>query len=181
MTSMHLSRRVAACVAFASFSFYPAASIAGNMSLTIDTFPLPIEILSFKIGASNVVSTVGGGGGGAGKVQYSEFQFTAPESAATALQFKFVSTGLHVMTARLQVMAPDSTRPLSEWSLEDVEVASVGVENGPADPKGKAANTFLAPQSAFSLRFSKYCYRIFAADGSVARQQCFDIAANKQL
>ena len=174
MIRAHIRFALAAAVAT---TLAPAA-LAGNMSLTIQGIPGSIEVLSFSIGATNPGSFASGGGGGAGKVKFNEFTFTATESAASPSQLDHVTRGKHIPTARLAILHPESGNPHSEWVLTDVLVTSFGVDNGAPDPKGKSPNTYLAPVTRFGLGFVKVCYRLFAANGSVAKETCFDLASN---
>ena len=86
--------------------------------------------------------------------------------------------GAYRLLARLGVLNPDTGKPQSEWVFTDVLVSSMSIENGAAEPKAKQPNTFMVPTTALGLTFAKYCYRVFAADGSVAKETCWDIAAN---
>lgn len=171
-------KRTFRTVALACAALLPAAAPAGNMSLMIDGIPGAIEVLSFSIGAKQPGTLSGGGGGDTGKVTYGEFAFTATESAASPAQLDHVNRGKHIPTARLIVLHPDSGKPQSEWLLTDVLVSSFSAGNGAPDPKAKQPNTFLVPVTAFGLAFVKVCYRVFAADGSVAKEACWDIAQN---
>jgi hypothetical protein len=60
--------------------------------------------------------------------------------------------------------------------LTDVLVTSFAVQNGDPDPK--KPNNFLVPAVAFALAFQKACYRVFAANGSVASESCWNVATN---
>ena len=179
MQPSRIIARVAAVVSFATITLVQSApSAASNMTLTIDGIATPIEVLSFKFDASNAGSIVSGGGGGAGKVAYSDFLMTASESAATPLQLLAVSQGNHLRSARLQVLSSNGLAPVSEWAFDTVVLTSVGVESGAPDPKAKAPNTFLPPQTSFSLQFGKVCYRVFGRDGKVAQEMCWNVATN---
>jgi hypothetical protein len=173
MNGFPLLRQAAAFGSVIGFLAYSAAAYGGNMTLTFDGVANPVEVLSFKFGATNPGDL--GGGGGTGKVAFSAFSFTAPESAVSPLEFFWVNTGRHVKEAVLQVRAPDGTRLLSEWNFRDVMLESFGAESGPLDAKAKAPNTFQPPQTSFNLRFVLVCYKVFAADGSVAGQTCYDV------
>jgi hypothetical protein len=177
MERARIFQHVAAVAACAAIGLYSNGSSAGNMILTVDGISTPIEVLSFKMGASNPV-TIGGGGSGTGKVVYSDFLFTAPESAATPLQLLSINRGQHFPTARLQVLSPNGVAPISEWTFEQAQFASITVESGAADPKSRLPNTFLPPQTSFGMVFGKFCYRVFGTNGSVSRETCWDIARN---
>jgi hypothetical protein len=177
MKSARVILRVATAAAVAIVGLYSTGSLAGNMTLTVDGIATPIEVLSFKVGASNV-TTIGGGGTGGGKVVYTEFLVTAPESAASPLQLLRVNNGQHAATARLQVLSSNGLAPISEWTFETIVFTSLTVESGAADPKAKAPNTFLPPQTSFGMAFGKFCYRVFGSNGSVARETCWDLTRN---
>lgn len=175
MKSARMIRRAAAAVAIVGL--YSTASTASNMTLTVDGIATPIEVLSFKVGATNPI-TIGNGGIGGGKVAYTEFLVTAPESAASPLQLQRVNIGQGGRTARLQVLSANGVTPISEWTFENVFFTSLSVESGAADPKAKTPNTFLPPQTSFGMAFIKFCYRVFGSNGSVARETCWDLARN---
>src|SRR5262249_2207131 len=86
-------RLVASAALAASLPSIP--SFAGNLTLTMEGIGTSIEVLSFNFNARNVGSTTSGGGGGAGKVAFSEFTFTATESAASPVLFLYVDSGKH--------------------------------------------------------------------------------------
>ena len=174
MTSAQVIRRAACAAAVAILGLHSTASLAGSMTLTVDGIATPIEVLSFKVGGTNAI-TIGGGGIGIGKVVYTEFLVTAAESAASPLQLLRLNTGRHAATARLQVLAPNGVTPVSEWTFETVLFTSLSVESGAADPKAKAPNTFLPPQTSFGMAFGKFCYRVFGSNGSVASETCWDL------
>ena len=172
------SMAFAASAAFAA-SFASTSSLAGNMSLTIEGIAGSIEVLQFNFGAKNPASVGGAGGGaGSGKVTFSDFAFTATESAAGPALFDYVSAGKHSPGARFAVLDPNTGKPQSEWVLTDVIVSAFGVQNGDLDPKAKQPNTFAIPTTAFGLAFAKACYRVFAGDGSVAKEACWNVVAN---
>jgi len=153
-------------------------SFAGNLSLMIDGIGGSIEVLAFNFGARNQGSIASGGGSGAGKVSFTEFTFSATESAASPSLFEYVNQGKHTPSARFTVNNPDTGKLHSEWVLTDVLVTSFSVTNGDLDPKAKLPNTFGAPVTAFGLSFAKACYRVFAGDGSVAKESCWNVATN---
>ena len=114
-------------------------------------------------------------------MSYSDFQFKATESAASPLQLKFTSNGQHIANARFGVLSADGTRTISEWAFQDVLFTSLGVENGAEDPKAKQPNSFETPVTTFSINFAKVCYRVFASNGAIASQVCWDIAGNQSI
>jgi type VI protein secretion system component Hcp len=180
MQSSSVLRRVTAILSFVALGL-PVSANAGNLSLTLDGITTPIEILSFKVGASNVGTVVCGGGSGAGKVTYTGFAMTAPESAASPILLSGVNDGRHLRTGRLQVHSSSGLTLLSEWTFNNVAMVAFDIESGAPDPKAKGANQFLPPQTSFALEFSRVCYRIFGADGKVAQETCWDLAENKPV
>jgi len=155
-----------------------SSALAGTLSLTVSEIESPIEVLSFKVGAVNVGSASTGGGAGAGKVLYSDFSFKATESAASPLLLKFTSQGKHLASARLTVMSSDGARVISEWQLQNVLVTSVTVESGAEDTKAKVPASFMTPVTSFTLAFGTICYRVFALNGAVAKETCWNLAEN---
>ncbi|HET9652444.1 MAG TPA: type VI secretion system tube protein Hcp [Usitatibacter sp.] len=121
----------------------------------------------------------GGGGASAGKVTFKDFTFKATQSSASPMLMQKVSAGSHIANAKFQVRSPDGTRLVAEWELTDVLVTAVDVTNGAGDTKAKDATFFATPETSFSLAFAKYCYKVFAADGTtVASQMCWNIVTN---
>jgi type VI secretion system secreted protein Hcp len=180
----HASVRRVAIAALAA-ALLPAASGAtaasggpGNISLTVEGIPATIEVLSFNFSAKQAGSLASGGGGGAGKVSFSDFTFSSTETSSSPVLFNFVNTGKHSQSARLSILNADTGKPQSEWVLTDVLVTSFAVQNGDPDPK--KPNNFLVPAVAFALAFQKACYRVFAADGSVAKESCWNVATNSE-
>ena len=173
-------KRTLATVVLACAAAYPAAAMAGNMSLTVQGIPGSVELLSFSFGAKQT-GTFGGGGGGAGKAEIGQFNFTAVESAASPSLLLNLVQGKHIQTARVGILNPDNGAPQSEWVFTDLLVSSMSIVNGDVDPKGKQPNTFLAPATAFGLSFAKFCYRVFAPNGSVAKEVCWDVVNNSTL
>lgn len=167
-------------IVLACFAMSSAAALAGNMSLSINGLPA-IQLSGFSTSASEA-SSIGSqsSGAGAGKAAFQEFDFKATESAATPTLLANLATGAHFPTATVQVRTPDGSKLVAEWDLSEVFVTSLGVTNGAADPRGRDAGFFAAPETSFGLAFAKYCYKVFAADGStVASQMCFDLATNQ--
>jgi len=166
-------------IALACFVMSAAtAAFAGNMSLTLNGLPA-VQLTGFSTGASNPGVVVSGGGAGAGKVNFKEFRFTATQSSATPMLMVKVSTGAHIPGGTVQVRSLDGSRLVAQWDLTDVLVSSVDVTNGAPGTKEKTTDFFATPETSFSLQFAKYCYKVFAADGTtVASQMCFDVASN---
>jgi type VI protein secretion system component Hcp len=168
-----MRRAILAC-----FALCATAALAGNMSVAIDTLPA-VQLSGFATGGSNVGSIASGGGSGAGKVTFKEFSFKATQSAATPKLMLLMSQGKHIPNVKVQVRTPDGARLSTEWQLSDALVSAVDVTHGEADPKAKGPDFFMAPETTFSLQFRKYCYKVFAADGTtVASQMCWDLATN---
>jgi type VI protein secretion system component Hcp len=155
----------------------PAQALAGNMILTIDTLP-PVEVSGLRTAAENTGGAFGGGSG-TGKPVYKPFELTATQSATTPTLLKQLTTGKHFQQARLQVFTSDGLRLVSEWALDEVFVSAVSIEGGAPDQRPR--HTFLLPETKFSLQFVKYCYKVFAADGSVAGQMCVDLKTTEVL
>lgn len=165
-------------IALASLVALALPAAAGNMMVTLDGLS-PIALSGFSTGASNAVS-LSGGGTGVGKVTYKDFTFRAPQSISTPQLMLRVSDGRHLKTVTVQVRTPDGSKLSTEWILSDGLVTSVDVTNGPVDPKAKSPDFFLAPETSFTVIFDKYCYRVYAPDGTtIASQMCWDISANK--
>ena len=120
-----------------------------------------IDVLSFSFGESNDRPPVSGGGGGAGKVEMSDFTFTARTSKASPLLFQHCAQGKHIKQAILTVRkAGGSQQEYLKIKLNDVLISSyalAGVEDEPT------------PQDAFSLNFVKlsFDYAPQKSDGSL--------------
>ena len=122
-----------------------------------------IELLSFSFGETHGGSAGSGGGGGAGKVQMSDFSFTARTTKASPQLFLSCAQGKHLKQAILTVRkAGGSQQEYLIIKLNDVLVSSyaLGGSEGGADGD---------PQDVFSLNFVKlsYDYKPQKADGSL--------------
>ncbi|MGE5096416.1 MAG: type VI secretion system tube protein Hcp [Betaproteobacteria bacterium] len=165
-------------IALACFVVSASAAFGGNMSLTLTGLPA-VQLTGFSTGASMPATISTGGGASAGKVTFKEFTFKATESAATPTLMAKLAGGAHIAAATVQVRSTDGTQLVAQWDLADVLVTSVDIANGAADPKSKDATFFATPETAFSLAFAKYCYKVFAADGTtVASQMCWNLETN---
>jgi type VI secretion system secreted protein Hcp len=120
-----------------------------------------IEVLSFSFGESNVRPPAGGGGGGAGKVEMSDFSFTARTSKASPLLFQHCAQGKHIKQAILTVRkAGGSQQEYLKIKLNDVLISSYALGSDVDEP---------TPQDAFSLNFVKlsFDYAPQKSDGSL--------------
>ena len=120
-----------------------------------------IEVLSFSFAESHMGPTGIGGGGGAGKVEMSDFSFTARTSKASPQLFQHCASGKHIKQALLTVRkAGQSQQEYLKIKLNDVLVSAYAldgdVDQGPL-------------HDAFSLNFVKlsYDYAPQKADGSL--------------
>jgi type VI secretion system secreted protein Hcp len=122
-----------------------------------------IEVLSFSFGETHPGSSGpgGGAGGGAGKVQMSDFTFTARTSKASPQLFQHCAQGKHIKQALLTVRKAGGTQQeYLKIKLNDVLVSSYALSSGGDDP---------VPDDSFSLRFRRisYDYAPQKADGSL--------------
>ena len=119
-----------------------------------------IEVLSFSFGASNV-RPPGGSGGGAGKVEMSDFTFTARTSRASPILFQHCAQAKHIKQAILTVRkAGGSQQEYLKIKLNDVLISSYALDGDDEDP---------IPHDAFSLNFVKlsFDYAPQKSDGSL--------------
>ena len=119
-----------------------------------------IEVLSFSFAESHIGPT-GIGGGGAGKVEMSDFSFTARTSKASPQLFQHCASGKHIKQALLTVRkAGQSQQEYLKIKLNDVLVSAYALD-GDVD-EGQL-------HDAFSLNFVKlsYDYAPQKADGSL--------------
>ena len=120
-----------------------------------------IEVLSFSFAESHMGPTGIGGGGGAGKVEMSDFSFTARTSKASPQLFQHCASGKHIKQALLTVRkAGQSQQEYLKIKLNDVLVSAYALD-GDVD-EGQL-------HDAFSLNFVKlsYDYAPQKADGSL--------------
>ena len=120
-----------------------------------------IEVLSFSFAESHMGPTGIGGGGGAGKVEMSDFSFTARTSKASPQLFQHCASGKHIKQALLTVRkAGQSQQEYLKIKLNDVLVSAYALD-GDVD-EGQL-------HDAFSLNFVKlsYDYAAQKADGSL--------------
>jgi type VI secretion system secreted protein Hcp len=120
-----------------------------------------IEVLSFTFGETQSRPSHVGGGGGAGKVQMSDFSFTARTTKASPQLFLSCAQGKHLKEAILTVRkAGGSQQEYLIIKLNDVLVSAYALGSGEGESE---------PHDAFSLNFVKlsYDYRPQKADGSL--------------
>jgi type VI secretion system secreted protein Hcp len=120
-----------------------------------------IEVLSFSFAESRVGQMASGGGAGAGKVEMSDFSFTARTSKASPQLFQHCASGKHIKQALLTIRkAGQSQQEYLKIKLNDVLISAYALD-GEAD-EGQ-------PHDAFSLNFVKlsYDYAPQKADGSL--------------
>lgn len=119
-----------------------------------------IEVLSFSFGASHS-SGGAGGGGGAGKVEMTDFAFTARASKASPVLFLHCAQGKHIKQAILTVRkAGQAQQEYLKIKLNDVLVSSYALGGHESEAQ---------PNDAFSLNFKKLSYDYFPQkpDGSL--------------
>ena len=119
-----------------------------------------IDVLSFSFGESND-RPPGSGGGGPGKVEMSDFTFTARTSKASPLLFQHCAQGKHIKQALLTVRkAGGSQQEYLKIKLNDVLISSYALGGDEDEP---------TPQDAFSLNFVKlsFDYAPQKSDGSL--------------
>ena len=121
-------------------------------------------MLSFSFGETLATARPGaGGGGGAGKVEMSDFTFTARTSKASPQLFLHCAQGKHIKQAVLTVRkAGQAQQEYLKIKLNDVLVSSYAI--------GGCEEDVEPPDDAFSLNFVKIAYDYFAqkSDGSLA-------------
>jgi len=120
-----------------------------------------IEVLSFTFGETQNVSSGSGGGRGAGKVQMSDFTFTARTTKASPQLFLSCAQGKHLKQAILTVRkAGGSQQEYLIIKMNDVLVSAYSLGSGEGESE---------PQDAFSLNFVKlsYDYKPQKPDGSL--------------
>ena len=118
-------------------------------------------MLSFTFGETQSVSSGSGGGRGAGKVQMSDFSFTARTTKASPQLFLSCAQGKHLKQAILTVRkAGGSQQEYLIIKLNDVLVSAYALGSGEGESE---------PHDAFSLNFVKlsYDYKAQKADGSL--------------
>lgn len=120
-----------------------------------------IDVLSFSFIETRDAPGAGlGGGAGAGKVEMSDFSFTARTSKASPLLFQHCAQGKHIKQALLTVRkAGGSQQEYLKIKLNDVLISSYAIGGEEGD----------GPHDAFSLNFVKlsYDYAPQKSDGSL--------------
>ena len=122
-----------------------------------------IEVLSFSFGET-LAGPGGhpGGGVGAGKVEMTDFAFTAGTSKASPVLFQHCASGRHIKQALLTLRkAGKGQLEYLKIKLEDVLVSSYSLSGQESEGN---------PHDAFSLNFQKISvdYRPQKPDGSLA-------------
>jgi type VI secretion system secreted protein Hcp len=120
-----------------------------------------IDVLSFSFGETQSGTMGVGGGAGAGKVQMSDFSFTARTSKASPQLFLHCAQGKHIKQATLTVRkAGQAQQEYIKLKLTDVLISSYAIGGVEGDER---------PADTFSLNFVKIAFDYFAqkADGSL--------------
>ncbi len=120
-----------------------------------------IDLLAFSFGESQTGSHAAGGGGGAGKVQMSDFSFTARTSKASPQLFLHCAQGKHIKEAILTVRkSGKAQQEYLKLKLTDVLISSYTIGGSEGDDR---------PADNFSLNFVKLSFDYFAqkSDGSL--------------
>ena len=132
------------------------------MTLTFNTIATPVDILSFSVGAwapsLRTASTA---------IGFQDAYFTATESAGTPTLLSTLARGQHFTSIVLRSYSPVSAQVVSDWTFSDVTVNSLHISRDAAD---------ITPAlTTFSLFYNMVSYRVFAVDGSVAAQVCWNL------
>src|SRR5262245_50465601 len=120
-----------------------------------------IDVLSFSFGETQSGTHGAGGGGGAGKVQMSDFSFTARTSKASPQLFLSCAQGKHIKEAILTVRkAGKAQQEYIKLKLTDVLVSSYAIGGSEVGD---------LPADTFALNFVKIAFDYFAqkADGTL--------------
>jgi type VI secretion system secreted protein Hcp len=136
-----------------------------------------IEVLSFSFGETRAGAAGGGAGRGAGKVQMTDFAFTAGTSKASPVLFQHCAEGRHIKQALLTLRkAGKGQLEYLKIKLQDVLISSYSLEGQEAEGK---------PHDAFSLNFQKISvdYSPQKPDGSLgaAVHGGWDLKKNAKL
>jgi type VI secretion system secreted protein Hcp len=120
-----------------------------------------IDVLSFSFGETQTGALAAGGGGGAGKVQMSDFSFTARTTKASPQLFLHCAQGKHIKQAVLTIRkAGQAQQEYIKLKLTDVLISSYTIGGVEGDDR---------PVDTFALNFVKLSFDYFAqkSDGSL--------------
>jgi hypothetical protein len=140
------------------------AAAAGTMSMTVSGIASPIEIQAFNFGASKGYDFTTGV---AQPVSLGEVALTAPESAATPQLWVMAAGGTAITSVVLTVVSPVTAKTISDWTFTDARVTLAQA----------IAVTNVTTGAAFSLAYGTVTYRVYAADGTIAQQTCWNVTA----
>ena len=130
---------------------------------TDKTHPGEIELLSFSWGETNVGSHSATGGAGAGKVSFTDFNFTTKVSKASPKLMLACASGQHIPTAQITV------RKAGGEEQQGFEFLFVKFSDVMISSFQQAGSTGDIPAESLSMVFAKIDlqYKEQKADGSV--------------
>jgi type VI secretion system secreted protein Hcp len=120
-----------------------------------------IDVLSYSWGASNPGSFASGGGGGAGKVDFSDFNFSKFVDKSSPALFLDLAQGKQIQEALFDVVKPgQDPQTFLQYKFSDVLMTSYNVSG---------SNGGGAPMESWSLAFGKVemTYREQRPDGKL--------------
>jgi len=131
-----------------------------NGALGTDTF----AIGAWTFGATQSISTTGGGGSGAGKATITDLNVQKQFDECSPALFNGVTTGKHFQTVSL--VQQDKKTTTMTVTLTDVLISSysIGGSKGDSDPN-----------ESVSFNFGKICIN----DTASGKQACFDFKSQK--
>jgi type VI secretion system secreted protein Hcp len=136
-----------------------------------------IEVLSWSMGAANEGTMGRAGGGGAGKVVFSDMQFTKEACKASPKLLLACATGQHIKKAVLTARkAGNEQQEFLVVTMEEVLVSSFNSSGGVGSS---------IPQESFALNFAKIVveYKPQKEDGSLDSpvKAGFDVKKNVKV
>ena len=144
----------------------PGQILVGQLELT--GYALPTQIRSFVFGATNSGSTEVGGGGGAGKVSFSDISISKLVDQSSPKLLLDLAQGKHIAEAKITVYQLGTKDPAAIYTLDDVLITSVQLDNA------GAANAI--PVEKVTLNFAKVKQQVLAGEGGGTA--CWDIPRN---
>lgn len=89
-------------MAYDAFLYFPGSEVEGETTDSVYAEMKAMEVLSFSLGASNIIDIRSAqGGASAGKADFSQFNFMKNQDKATMALFEKLVTGKHFPEAKL--------------------------------------------------------------------------------
>lgn len=144
----------------------PAAQPQVAMSMVINGIPGAVDVTRYRIGATSVVSSPGGGGG-AGRATFQDLTFSKPPDGSSPTLLLWVANGRHINEVVLTVNYQDRRR--MRYRLRDVTITGF-IQSTPKEGA--------APAEDITLHYERIDFEFW--DGRLLSSMSWDTSSNTE-